>query len=209
MTTEEIQKLTDAGVELSVIEGANGGDLSTEVATLTASLTAEQGKSATFLTEKKELKTQLTAKETELNEIEVSKLGKDEQAEARRLAMQQQIDDAKAETARIQKEVADAERGRGVLQIGAGIQFTEDVKPELREFIVQNALKDIDDLTADNPLVVKAVDGINTAYAGLIKSGLANGDGGKDDQDKGGGGSGDSQPQTMKEIMGETGWETS
>jgi len=190
MKLEEITtKLEEAGIDSGVITAVKGLDNSAEVERLNKELTAEQGKSASILEDKKRYKSERDAHKTALDKIENDKLPEEEKHKKALEEMQAKLETEKAEREQQAAEYAKAQRDAKVSDLAASIKWIDGTPQGTGKLIVQNALAGVDDLS-DKEKVGEAIKGVTESHKAMIAATAPAGSGDK----SGGGGGGNQEP---------------
>lgn len=159
MNIEEIEKaLKEAGVDAGVITAVKGLDNSAEVERLTGELKAEQGKSAKFLTDKKELKEKLAEAEKEREEIKNSSLTGDEKRQKEIEEARKAVEELKKQIEDKDKAVAAEKREAEILKLASGLKGADGVAASTLNTLVKTQLADVEDLSDSDAVTAKIND---------------------------------------------------
>ena len=186
-----------------VIAGIKALDQSGEVERLGKELTAEQGKSAGILEDKKRYKAERDAHKAALDKIENDKLPDEEKHQKALDEMQKKLDVEKAEREKQAADYAKAQRDATVSDLTGSIKWADGTPQNTAKLIIQNALAGIDDLS-DKTKVDEALKTVTESHKSMIS---AEAPGGSGDKGGGGGGGGEKTDFTLGDSVAEA-WPT-
>ena len=205
MKLEDIKsKLKEAGVDEAVISAVVSLDNSAEVERLKGDLTAEQGKSAGILEDKKRYKAERDAHKAALDKIETDKLPDEEKHKKAMKELQEKLDTEKAEREKQAADYAKAQRESTVSDLTGSIKWADGVPQSTAKIIIKNALAEIEDLS-DKTKVDAVLKSVADSHKSLISAEAPAGSGGAGGG--GGGGGGEKTNFTLGDSVAEA-WPT-